>query len=127
LIYSYTTFNYSNLYISKKSLKDSEKNKIVVSVDIQNSGEMKGDEVVQLYIKDLESSVIQPLKKLRKFKRVTLDKGDITTVAFTLCNEDFSYWDEDKKDWTIESGEFELLIGSSSEDIRLKGSVVYSN
>ena len=105
-------------------MNSSEENELVVSIDIQNTGNLKGDEVVQLYVKDLESLVIQPLKKLRKFKRITLEKGDIKTVVFKLHNEDFSYWDDKKKDWHIEPGDFEIMIGASSEDIKLKELVV---
>jgi len=120
---SYTTFEYKNLSISKKSFNPDKENKITVSVDVQNTGRVKGDEVVQLYVKDLESSVIQPVKKLRGFKRITLDKGQTKTVTFELSNEDFAYWDEQKKDWNIEDGKFEIQIGSSLVDIRLKSIV----
>jgi len=75
---SYTTFKYENLRISKKTFNPTKENKILISVDIQNTGPIKGDEVVQLYIKDLKSSVIQPIKKLRKFKRITLDKESLS-------------------------------------------------
>ena len=72
----------------------------------------------------MESSVIQPIKKLREFKRITLGKGDITTVIFKLENEDFSFWDETQKKWTIEPGEFEIQVGSSSEDIKFVKSII---
>jgi len=124
---SYTTFEYSNLYINQNTMKSSEKNELIVSVDIQNTGNLKGDEVVQLYVKDLESSVIQPIKRLREFKRITLDKGDIKTVKFRLSNEDFSYWEKKKKDWHIEDGEFEILMGASSEDIKLKETIAITS
>jgi beta-glucosidase len=124
---SYTTFEYSNLDISNNTIRSSGENELVVSVDVLNTGNVKGDEVVQLYVKDLESSVVQPIKKLREFKRITLDKGAITTVTFSLDNTDFSYWDENKKDWFIEDGDFEIMIGASSEDIKLKGSITVTN
>jgi len=117
---SYTTFKYKNLKVSSKTFDTSKDNKISVSIDIQNAGPVKGDEVVQLYIKDLKSSVIQPAKKLRKFKRITLDKGRTKTVTFELSNEDFCYWDENTKDWHIEPGQFEIQIGASSVEIKLK-------
>ncbi|MHC4721342.1 MAG: glycoside hydrolase family 3 C-terminal domain-containing protein [Planctomycetota bacterium] len=117
---SYTTFKYENLRISKKTFNPTKENKILISVDIQNTGPIKGDEVVQLYIKDLKSSVIQPLKKLRKFKRITLGKGEAKKVTFELSNDDFAYWSEKKKDWHVEDGTFEIQIGSSSADIKLK-------
>jgi len=117
---SYTTFEYENLRISSKKFNPSKETKLLVSVDIKNTGPVKGDEVAQLYIKDLESSVVQPLKRLREFKRITLDKGQTQNVTFELHNEDFSYWDESRKDWHIEPGQFEIQIGASSADIKLK-------
>jgi beta-glucosidase len=117
---SYTTFEYQNFNVDRKIVSVNGENKIKVSVDIKNTGKMKGDEVVQLYIKDLESSVIQPLKRLRKFQRITLEKGETKTMTFALSNEDFSYWDKNKKDWTIEPGEFEIQVGASLRDIKLK-------
>jgi len=117
---SYTTFEYSNLYVGEKELDLSRDNDLIVSVDVQNTGKLKGDEVVQLYIRDVESTVIQPIKKLREFRRISLDEGDIKTVVFKLNKEDFSYWDETKKDRHIEEGEFEIQVGSSSQDIRAK-------
>ncbi|MHC4643212.1 MAG: glycoside hydrolase family 3 C-terminal domain-containing protein [Planctomycetota bacterium] len=117
---SYTTFKYEKLRISKKTFNPAKENKILVSVDIKNTGPEKGDEVVQLYIKDLKSRVIQPSKKLRKFKRITLGKGRIKRVTFELGNDDFAYWSERTKDWYIEDGAFEIQIGSSSVDIKLK-------
>ncbi len=120
---SYATFEYSNLSLNKNMINSEGENELIVSVDIQNTSNLKGDEVVQLYVKDLKSSVIQPIKRLREFKRITLDKGDITTVTFKLRNEDFSYWDEKKKDWHIEPGEFEIQIGCSSKDIRISKTI----
>jgi len=121
---SYSTFEYSNLSIDKNAIESAGTNEVLVSVDVQNTSDIKGDEVVQLYIRDVESSVLQPIKRLREFKRVTLGKGDITTVTFKLGNEDFSYWDENKEDWSIENGEFEIQIGASSKDIKLTKSIV---
>jgi len=121
---SYTSFEYSNLKVSDKTIKISESGELTISVDIMNTGELKGDEVVQLYLKDVESSVIQPVKELRGFKRISLEKGDKTSVTFNLSNEDFRYWDESSKDWSIELGKFEIQIGASSSDIKLKESIV---
>jgi beta-glucosidase len=124
---SYTTFEYSNLRISNHTIKTSQENTIEIQVDIKNTGDLRGDEVVQLYVKDLQSSAVQPLKRLREFSRITLNTGDTKTVTFNLTNEDFSYWDEKKKDWTIETGEFQILIEASSEDIKLTGSITATN
>jgi len=117
---SYTTFEYSNLHLSASELSASETDDLTVSLDIRNIGTREGDEVVQLYIRDIESSVVQPLKKLKGFRRLPLDQGDLTTVQFKLRKADFSFWDEQKKDWFVEPGEFEIMVGSSSADLRLK-------
>jgi len=119
---SYTTFAYDNLTVEENSSTTNAVD-LNVSVEINNSGDVTGDEVVQLYVRDTASSVIQPIKRLRAFERVALDPGETKKVSFELKNEDFSYWDESKKDWSIEAGEFEIMIGSSSEDIRLKASL----
>jgi beta-glucosidase len=121
---SFSSFEYTNLSVDKNTIDSQAENELVVSVDIQNKSIIKGDEVVQLYVKDLESSVIQPIKKLREFKRITLDESDITTVIFKLGNEDFSFWDETQKKWIIEPGEFEIHVGSSSEDIKFIKSII---
>jgi beta-glucosidase len=63
------------------------------------------------------------MKKLRKFERVTLEKGENKTISFKLNQQDFSYWDETKKDWTLEAGTYEIMIGTSSADIKLMASV----
>ena len=117
---SYATFEYSSLYVSNNSISISGENIVKIELTVENTGDMKGDEVVQLYIKDLESSVIQPSKRLKKFKRITLGKGESKNISFTLNNEDFSYWDETKKGWIIEAGDFEIQIGASSSDIKLR-------
>ena len=67
---------------------------------------------------DLESSVIQPRKRLKKFKRISLESGETKTVSFELNNEDFSYWGENKKDWIIEKGDFEIQVNTSLTDIK---------
>lgn len=115
---SYTTFEYTNLTIDKKTLNTAIDEKTTITAEIKNTGDMKGDEVVQLYVKDLESSVIQPKKELRGFERISLDTGESITVSLSLDKDDFKYWDENIEDWAIESGQFELQIGSSSADIR---------
>jgi beta-glucosidase len=119
---SYTTFEYNNIALDKSSLSINDVD-LKVSMEIKNTGNVKGDEVVQLYVKDIESSVIQPIKRLRAFKRISLEPGETKTVSFELKNEDFSYWNETKKDWSIEAGEFEIMIGSSSEEANLKTSL----
>ena len=83
-------------------------------------GPVAGDEVVQLYVKKLESERVQPLKKLRAFKRISLKPGESNTIQFDLSGEDFRFWNEEKGDWELEAGEFEIQIGNSSQNILLK-------
>jgi beta-glucosidase len=115
---SYTGFSYQNLTLDRTTF-DSSNPELKVSVDVENTGSVKGDEVVQLYIRDLESEKVQAMKKLREFRRIALEAGEKQTVTFSLDRDDFSYWSEDRTDWLVEVGEFDLMIGSSSQDIRL--------
>ncbi|MGC9063472.1 MAG: glycoside hydrolase family 3 C-terminal domain-containing protein, partial [bacterium] len=115
---SYTEFKYSNLKISPEVIgKDG---KVNISLDIENVGRYKGDEIVQLYICDLVSSVSRPVKELRRFKRVTLDVKEKKSINFTLTPEDLAFLDMDMK-LIVEPGVFEIMIGASSLDIRLSG------
>ncbi|MEP6847624.1 MAG: glycoside hydrolase family 3 N-terminal domain-containing protein [Acidobacteriota bacterium] len=115
---SYTTFAYSNLNITpaKPSISDS----VTVTVDVQNTGEMAGDEVVQLYTHDSVSSVTTYEKNLRGFRRITLRPGEKRTVTFTLTPADLSLWNEAMR-FVEEPGRFMVMVGSGSEDIRLNG------
>ncbi len=117
---SYTSFRIENVSLDRVSYDPSKEFKIMLSLDITNTGKIAGDEVVQVYIKDLESSVIQPEKRLRDFKRVSLAPDEKKTVTFELKNQDFQIWDEETRDWIIEPGEFEIQIGTSSRDIHHK-------
>ena len=114
---SYTTFAYSNLMVTPE--KSNSKNNISVSVDITNTGKYKGDEVVQLYLKDEVSSVTVYETQLRGFERITLNSGETKRVHFNLKQDDLKLLDKDMK-WLVEPGFFEVQVGSSSEDIRLK-------
>jgi beta-glucosidase len=114
---SYTSFGYSNLMVTpEKQKSDKEVN---ISVDITNTGKYKGDEVVQLYFKDETSSVTVYESQLRGFERVSLNPGETKTINFTLRPDDLKLLDKKMK-WVVEPGTFEVLIGSSSEDIRLR-------
>jgi beta-glucosidase len=115
---SYTTFAYNNLQISPQRQKAG--NTFSISVDISNTGTRTGDEVVQLYLHDLLSSVITYEQLLRGFKRIRLVPGEKRTVSFTLTDEDLQLLNADMR-WAVEPGEFEVQVGSSSADIRLKG------
>ncbi|MCD6545285.1 MAG: glycoside hydrolase family 3 C-terminal domain-containing protein [Thermotogae bacterium] len=118
---SYTKFEYSDLKIDKKQAKDTDT--ITVSVKVKNVGNMAGKEIVQLYVRDVESSVVRPEKELKGFKKVELNPGEEKTVTFVLDKRSFAYYSTDIKDWYVESGDFEILIGKSSKEIVLKDTV----
>ena len=114
---SYTTFDFSNLQVSPE--KEHQQGDIKITVDITNTGKLKGDEVVQLYLKQELSSVTTYEYDLRGFERVSLNAGEKKTVEFTLHPDDLAILDKNMN-WTVEPGKFQVMIGNSSEDIRLK-------
>ncbi len=114
---SYTTFSYGEIKLSSNKIKPNEN--VTVAVEVANSGKIKGDEVVQLYLHDPVASVARPVKELKRFKRITLEPGEKKNVSFTLTPEDFAFYDASMKK-IVEPGTIEILIGSSSEDIRSK-------
>ncbi|NML22192.1 beta-glucosidase [Pseudoflavitalea sp. G-6-1-2] len=116
---SYTSFGYSNLVITPDSPRTQQG--ISVSVDITNTGKRKGDEVVQLYLKDVVSSVTQYEMLLRGFERITLEPGETKKVSFQLKPSDLALLDKNMN-FVVEPGEFEIQMGSSSADIRIKKS-----
>lgn len=118
---SYTTFAYSNLHLDKKEMKDTDT--VTVSVDVTNTGDRTGKEIVQLYVADKESTVIRPEKELRDFAKVELAPGETKTVSFTLGKRAFAYYNTTIHDWHVETGDFDILIGKSSRDIVLSESV----
>jgi beta-glucosidase len=115
---SYTTFAYSNLRINPA--RQTTHDNVAVLLDVKNTGAREGDEVVQLYTRDLVSSVTTYEKNLRGFERVHLKPGESKTVAFTLTPDDLALWDR-AMHFVVEPGAFRVMIGSSSEDIRLTG------
>jgi len=116
---SYTSFEYDRLTISQTEITQGES--LEVSVDIRNIGDRSGKEVVQLYIRDIKSSLVRPPKELKGFEKVNLRPGEKVTVSFELTERALSFYDPDQKDWVCEPGEFEVLIGSSSKDLRARG------
>lgn len=114
---SYTTFKYSNLRLSAKSLTPNELLK--VRVDVTNTGKVAGKEVAQLYIRDVSATVARPEKELKAFAKVELAPKQTRTVTFTLDREAFWYFDVTRNTWATEPGDFEVIVGSSSRDIRL--------
>lgn len=115
---SYTTFEYSNLDIIKKSISATDSTQI--SLTVRNTGKVAGDEVVQLYLRDELASVVRPITELKAFKRITLNPGETTTVTFMVTPEMLSMLDINLKK-VVEPGDFRIMIGSSCKDIRLRG------
>ncbi len=115
---SYTTFEYSNLKLDREEM--TEKDSLQVTCEITNAGNRDGKEIVQLYLRDVESFLLRPDKELKGFCKVNLKPGETQTVVFTLQPRDLSNYIPAKKGWIAETGDFEILIGSSSRDIRLK-------
>jgi beta-glucosidase len=116
---SYSKFEYGNLKITPQTT--GVNGDILVSADIKNTGERAGAEVVQLYLHDKISSIVTPVKQLRGFRKVMLEPGEKKTLNFQLTYKEFQLLDQNLE-WKVEPGEFEVFIGASSEDIRLKGS-----
>lgn len=114
---SYTTFGYSDLKLSKKQIKKGDT--IEVTARITNTGKYAGEEVVQLYLRDRVGSVVRPMKELKGFEKIKLNAGESKTVTFVIDNEKLSFYNQ-KLEFDSEPGEFDIMIGSSAEDIRLK-------
>lgn len=114
---SYTTFAYSNLLLSRKDMRDTDT--LEVQVTVQNTGTRAGKEIVQLYVRDVESTVMRPTKELKGFAKVDLQPGEKAAVTLTLDKRSFAYYNVLLRDWHVESGQYEILIGRSSEDIAL--------
>ncbi len=118
---SYVDFEYANISTDKSSYKPN--GTIKVSFDLKNTGAMTADEVPQLYVRHLNAKVEYPSKELKAFSRVTLAAGETKTVTLEIPVSELSYWDEATNAWALEEGEIELLLGSSSDDIRLSAKV----
>ena len=114
---SYTTFEYSDLKLSKNKIKNTEK--IAVSLNVKNSGKVVGEEVVQLYLRDKVGSVVRPVIELKDFQKIKLNAGETKNIKFIVDKEKLSFYNAALQ-WITEPGDFDLLIGSSSSDIRLR-------
>ncbi len=114
---SYTSFQYSNLQLSKKKIGAGEE--LGVSLVVTNNGKYEGEEIIQLYIRDKVGSVVRPVKELKDFKKIKLAAGESKTVSFKINKEKLSFYNRQLQ-WVAEPGDFELMIGASSRDIRLK-------
>jgi beta-glucosidase len=119
---SYASFDYSNLQVDHKEFTADKD--VTVSVDVKNTGAVAGKEVTELYVKDVQSALPRPEKELKAFSKVMLSPGETKTVIMKLNKNAFSYYDPSKHDWVAEPGSFELWVGSSSRDIRLKETIV---
>ncbi len=118
---SYTTFKYSNLKLSADKIKaDGQVN---ISIDVKNIGKRAGDEVVQLYVHQVKSSVKRPAKELRGFQRISLQPDETKTVVFTLPAQKLAFWNETTHGFVVEPAKFDLMVGASSSDIRVKDQV----
>ncbi len=114
---SYSSFEFGDLKTSGLNLKKGDG--FSLEFTVKNSGKISGAETAQLYISDIEASVQRPVKELKWFSKIFLDPGESKKVKISLEEKDFAYWDVNKNDWAAEPGEFKILIGSSSSDIRL--------
>ena len=114
---SYTTFAYRNLKLGKPAYAAGDT--IEFSVDVENTGSRAGQEIVQVYLRDVQSRLVRPEKELKAFAKVALDPGETRTISFTLDEEALSYYDPGSKRWIAEAGQFQLLVGGSAADIRL--------
>ena len=115
---SYTSFVYGNLRLSTPEVTLPER--LIVRFTLTNTGNLRGGEVPQLYVADGHARLPRPIKELKHFTKVYLDPGESTEITFTLESRDFSYYDPAFSGWVADSGTFELIIGSSSQDIRLR-------
>jgi len=115
---------YSNLSILPKEINN--KGVVEITLDVMNTGKVKGDEVVQLYLNDMISSTSRPVKELKGYEKISLEPGEKKTVTLKLFPEDLSLFNRDMH-FVVEPGSFQVMIGSSSNDIRLKGEFEVKN
>ncbi len=116
---SYTTFAYANLRLNGAEFGPGDE--IAVRVDVTNTGQRAGQEVVQLYVQDEKSRLVRPWQELKAFAKVALQPGETKTITLMLNGQSLAYYDPAIGDWVTEPGDFTVLVGSSSRDIRLKG------
>lgn len=110
---SYSSFKYSNLSLASRNIKVGQS--VKVSVILENTSRFDGEEVVQLYIRDLSASVTRPVKELRNFQRIKLKAGESRTVEFTIAPEDLMFYNADMK-WTLEKGTFSVFVGTNAAE-----------
>lgn len=118
---SYTSFEYSELTLSANEI--GENDCVTVRVNVKNTGDFDGKEIVQLYVGECSPKIARPVKELKGFKKIELKKGEEKTVEFTLDHRSFAYWNERCGDWSVDSGKFGIFIGAASSDIRATGEI----
>jgi beta-glucosidase len=122
---SYTQFDVSDIQLSSKAIQGNEK--ITVTAQVKNIGELAGAEVVQLYLHDKKASVDRPIKELKGFDKVFLQPGETQKISIELSKRDLSFWDIKTNNWLVEPGEFEVQLGTSLDNILLKSVFSYSS
>jgi beta-glucosidase len=115
---SYSKFKYSNLRVSPEKLSGHADASITATLDVENTSRRAGDDVVQLYTREIHPSVVRPRHELRGFQRMTLQPGETKTVTFTVPIEKLAFYDETRHAFAVEPGQYEIQIGESSDDIR---------
>ncbi|MBR4036987.1 MAG: glycoside hydrolase family 3 C-terminal domain-containing protein [Tidjanibacter sp.] len=118
---SYVTFDYANIETNKKSYKANDV--IKVTFDLTNNGDMVADEVAQLYVTRLDATVEWPVKELKAFDRITLQPGETKSVTLEVPVSSLRYWNVETHDWALENGNIEIMVGTASDDLRLKTQV----
>ena len=118
---SYTTFAFSNLRLSADSIRDTDS--LTVTATVTNTGKRAGKAVAQLFVGDVESTVIRPVRELKGFEKVLLQPGESKNVSFILDKRSFAYWNEEIHDWHVETGAFTIEVGDSSRDLPLRAEV----
>ena len=117
---SYSKFKYSNLRVSPEKIAGNANATITATVDVKNMSQRAGDDVVQLYTREINPSVVRPRHELRSFQRITLQPGEIKTVTLSVPIEKLAFYDETRHAFVVEPGQYEIQIGESSDDIRMR-------
>ena len=117
---SYTTFEYSSVTLSDTILPMTKDQSVTASVTVTNTGEVKGTEVVQLYISDRVAKGVRPYKELRGFERITLEPGESREVTFTINADLLGYYEPTSLQWTLEPGEVEIMIGRNARETDMR-------
>jgi beta-glucosidase len=114
---SYTTFVYSDLEVSSESINENDK--LQITLKVSNTGLNKGKEIVQIYVRDVESALTRPERELKHFQKIEINSGEMQRISFELSRRDFAFWDPERNDWVVETGEFTIEAAASSRDVRL--------